>query len=388
LRKLINLGCKLNQYEGYCLLKKFSGLDDLVIVNTCCVTREAEKKSLKKLKQAIKKYPKAEIIATGCACRIAPEKFRRAHKVIDNVERIELIENILPEPNKSRYFLKIQDGCNGRCTFCIVAKVRATIKSKTLMDIVEEIAWANALGYKEIVLVGANIGLYGIDLDLSLTDLLREIAGIKDLPRVRLSSVEPQFVNDELIAVLRDLPFCRHFHIPIQSADDRILGGMGRGYDASHLGKIIELISKNFSDAAISGDVIVGFPGEGEEEFLNTYNFLAASCFTHLHVFPYSPRPGTEAYELGDPIPGDVKNERLWRLKNLIAEKNYKFRLGLIGKDFGTIIEERIGPSSIGLTDNYCRVMIDSRQGKNALVRVRITTVTEKATAGTIAGCE
>ena len=384
MHKIINLGCKLNQYEGFCLAKKFGDIKDLIIVNTCCVTKEAEIKSLKKFRQAIRRYPTSKIIATGCACRIAPEKFSKAHQVIDNVERIDLIKNILPEPDRSRYFLKIQDGCNGTCAFCIVAKVRNTIKSKSLAEIVEEISWATALGYKEVVLVGANIGLYGIDLGLSLTDLLKTLAEVNILTRVRLSSIEPQFIDEELIAGLKELPFCRHFHIPIQSGDNRVLLQMGRGYDVSHLGKVIELVSKNFTDVAISGDVIVGFPGEGEKEFLNTFDFLKANPFTHLHVFPYSPRPFTRSYSLGDPVPAGVKNERLWQLKNLIAEKNYRYRLGLIDKRFGAIIEQKIGKSTIGLTDNYCRVIIDSMQKKHDLVTIKITEVTSELTFGSV----
>ncbi len=382
--KLINLGCKLNQYEGFCLSKKFAHLEDLIIVNTCCVTREAELKSLKKYRQALKKYPESKIIATGCVCRIAPEKFSKAYQVIDNVKRIELIDNILPEPEKSRYFLKIEDGCNGACTFCIVSKIRDTIKSKPPADIVEEISWATALGYKEIVLVGANIGLYGFDIGLGFTDLLKTLAEIKNLPRIRLSSIEPQFVSEELIAGLKQLPFCRHLHIPIQSGDDSVLSKMGRTYDVSHLTEIIELIAKNFTDVAIGADVIVGFPVEENREFENTFNFLKSKPFTHIHVFPYSPRPLTSSFALGNPIAGNVKNERLWQLKDLIAEKNYQFRLGLIGKTIDAIIEENRDKASIGLTDNYLRVVLDSKQKKNELMKIKITQVTKESTLGSV----
>ena len=386
--KLINLGCKLNQYEGFCLIKKFGHLDDLVVVNTCCVTKEAEQKSLKKYRQALKKYPQGRIIATGCVCRLTPEKFSKAYQVIDNVQRVELIENILPEPGKSRYFLKIEDGCNGTCTFCIVSKIRNTVRSKPLADIVEEVSWAIALGFKEIVLVGANIGLYGFDSGLCLTDLLKTLAEIKDLPRIRLSSIEPQFISDELIADLKQLPFCRHFHIPIQSGDDHVLSGMGRNYDIFRLNKIIELVSTNFTDVAIGADVIVGFPTEGDTEFANTYNFLNTNPFTHLHVFPYSPRPQTEAYSHGNPVPGNLKNGRLWQLKDLIAEKNYQFRLGLIGKNLDAIIEENRDKSSIGLTDNYLRVALDSKQKKNERMKIKITQVTKESTLGSVSSNE
>jgi threonylcarbamoyladenosine tRNA methylthiotransferase MtaB len=373
----------LNQYEGFCLIEKFAYIEDLVVVNTCCVTKEAAVKSLKKFKQAIKKHPNSTIIATGCACRLYPKKFSAAYRVIDNVQRIDLIQNVLPRPEKSRYFLKIEDGCNGDCTFCIVAKVRDTIKSKPLDDIKKEIEWAQSLGYKEIVLVGANIGLYGIDKGLHLLDVLKMLGTITDLPRIRLSSIEPRFINRELIDHLKAIPLCRHFHFPIQSADNYILSRMRRGYDVSHLDNVITMISKNFTDVAIGADIIVGFPGEEEKHFLNTYHFVESTPFTHLHVFPYSPRPFTEAYTLGDPIQTGLKKERLWQLKDLVAQKNYKFRRNLLNKTFDIIIEDNNGALQ-GLTDNYIRVIVDHECTKNELVKVQIVDVQKGSTYGCV----
>lgn len=365
------------------MLKNFSDIENLVIVNTCCVTKEAEIKSLRKFRQSLKRYPNSKVIATGCACRVYPEKFSAAYQVIDNVQRNSIIKGIFPDPGKARFFLKIEDGCNEKCTYCIVSKVRNKIESKTIDNIKEEIYWAISLGYKEIVLVGANIGLYGIDLGLHLIDLLQALKGIPDLPRIRLSSVEPKFIDAELIQCLKDFPVCRHFHIPIQSADDNILSRMRRGYDAAHLKRSLDLISRNFDDVAIGGDVIVGFPGEGEEEFLNTYKFIESNPFTHLHIFPYSPRPGTEAYDLGDPVLREEKKRRLWELKNLIAEKNYQFRKNLLGKTFNLIVETSADIIS-GLTDNYIRVEVNGDYDKNTLVKIKITDVSEDKTFGSM----
>lgn len=384
MRTLINLGCKLNQYEGSCLIKKFGYIRNLVIVNTCCVTREAVTKSLKKFKQAIKKYPQSTIIATGCTCRLYPEKFSQAHQVIDNIQRLDIINDVLPTPEKSRYFLKIEDGCTEPCTFCIVSKIRNNIQSKSLEKIKTEISWAQSLGYKEIVLVGANIGLYGVDRGLSLTDMVRMLQTIEGLPRIRLSSIEPRFITEELIENLKEIPFCRHFHIPIQSADDYILTQMGRGYDSLHLKRVIGLIKESFVDVAIGGDIIVGFPGEGEKEFLNTYNFVKSTPFTHLHVFPYSPRPLTNSYRLGDPIPHYIKKERLWLLKNLIAEKNFEFRKRILHKTFDIIIENNGNKSLSGLTDNYVRVVVQNGCEKGKPVGVRITDVSKEFTCGVV----
>jgi threonylcarbamoyladenosine tRNA methylthiotransferase MtaB len=381
---LINLGCKLNQYEGSCLIKKFEHIGNLVVVNTCCVTREAVTKSLKKFKQAMKKYPQSTIIATGCTCRLYPEKFSRAHQVIDNIQRLKIINGVLPTPEKSRYFLKIQDGCTEPCTFCIVSKVRDSIQSKSLEYIKTEIAWAQSLGYKEIVLVGANIGLYGVDKGQSLIDMVRMLQTIKDLPRIRLSSIEPRFISEELIENLKEIPFCRHFHIPIQSADNHILSLMGRSYDSIYLKRIVNMITKHFENIAIGADIIVGFPQEGETQFLNTYHFVESSAITHLHIFPYSVRPGTVAEGWGDTVPFQVKKKRLWHLKNLINEKNFRFRQSLLNHVFEVVLEKHNGTVQ-GVTDNYIRVHIDKHLISNKLINVRITDVQREYTYGSAA---
>jgi threonylcarbamoyladenosine tRNA methylthiotransferase MtaB len=374
LPKLINLGCKLNQYEGYCLLEKLSDLNDLVIVNTCCVTKEAETKSLKKFRQALRKFPSATIVATGCACRLHPEKYAQAQRVIDNVARNALIEKTRPRPDKARYFLKIQDGCDMECTYCIVSKVRTHVESKAPAAVAEEIAWAHALGYEEVVLVGANIGLYGNDIGQSLHALLTGISRMENLPRIRLSSIEPIFINKRLIDVLKKLPFCHHFHIPIQSADNRILNSMKRGYDETYLTHTIHLIHDNFTDVAIGVDIIVGFPGEGKDEFQRTYDFVEREPLTHLHVFSYSPRPGTEAFILGDPVPTQEKKNRLWLLRKLISDKNYQFRKSLLHKSFDVIVEKK-NDTFIGLTGNYIRTEIDGPCPRNTRAEVVIREV-------------
>jgi threonylcarbamoyladenosine tRNA methylthiotransferase MtaB len=376
LQKLINLGCKLNQYEGYCLLEKFSDVDGLVIVNTCCVTQEAETKSRKKFHQALRKYPGAIMVATGCACRIHPEDYIQASHVIDNVARSAAIKNITPKPDKTRYFLKIQDGCDMECTYCIVSKVRSRIESKSIMDIKQEIMRARSLGYNEVVLVGANIGLYGRDLGNRLEDLFLAISSIHDSPRIRLSSIEPVFVTDHLIQALKNLPLCRHFHIPIQSADNSVLKRMNRNYDSAFLSQAINALHDEFPDAALGADIIVGFPDEGDKEFMSTYRFLQEHFFTHLHVFPYSPRPGTAAYPLGDPIAKIEKKKRFWKLKKLITQKNYEYRKKLVNRKVGAIIEHKNG-KCVGLTDNYIRVSIEEPCPANELVEVTIEEVTE-----------
>ena len=231
-------------------------------------------------------------------------------------------------------------------------------------------------------MVGANIGLYGSDVGQELIDLLKALSKIPGLPRLRLSSLEPKFVSENLIRCLKDLPFCRHFHLPIQSADNRILIVMKRHYDIVYLKKTVSLIVKNFNDVALGADIIVGFPGEMENEFENTYKFIEKQPFTHLHIFPYSPRPLTSAYILGDPVDRKTKRQRLWQLKDLIKKKNYEFRKRLLGKSLDLVIEGGGGVCK-GLTDNYIRVVIEkSNKAKKALVQV--TRVTEDKTFGVV----
>lgn len=382
MQKLVNLGCKLNQYEGYCLLEVFSDVEDLIIVNTCCVTREAELNSHKKFRQALRKFPNATVIATGCACRTDPERYASATYLIDNVDRNTTIKDVLPKPDKTRYFLKIQDGCDVKCSYCIVARVRSTVESKTVPEIINEVRWAMSLNYKEIVLVGANIGLYGRDTNTSLDELLVALNEIPGCPRIRISSIEPFFITPGLVSTMRTVQACRHFHIPIQSADNYILKQMKRSYDRKHLEKVIRLVKDNFQDVAIGADVIVGFPGEGEEEFRNTYEFIHEQPFTHLHVFPYSPRNGTEAFRLGDPVSKKEKKDRLWELRRLINRKNYEFRRQLLNKNFKVAIEYK-DEQCLGLTDNYIKVNIDEQCPRNELVEVRIDGVTEDLTHAT-----
>lgn len=383
MQKIINLGCKLNQYEGYCLLEAFSDVQDLVIVNTCCVTREAELNSHKKFRQALRNFPDATIVATGCACRIDPERYAKATYLIDNVDRNTTIKDIMPRPDKTRYFLKIQDGCDMKCSYCIVSKVRSTVESKTVEEIENEVRWAASLKYREIVLVGANIGLYGRDTNTSLDELLVRLHRILGCPRIRISSIEPFFVTAGLVKTMSETSACRHFHIPIQSADDIILKKMNRSYNREHLAKTIQLIAENIPDVAIGADVIVGFPGEGEQEFKNTYEFIRSQPFTHLHVFPYSPRYGTEAFRLGDPVSKKRKKERLWQLRDLIKNKNYEFRMRLLNKEFEVAVEYK-NEKCLGLTDNYIKVNIDEQCPRNELVGVLIDRVTEDMTHATL----
>lgn len=381
--KIYNLGCKLNQYEGYCLAKKLSEETDVVIVNTCCVTAEAERKSVKKFRSACKRYPQATIIATGCDCQLHRERYSQADQIMTTDERNPLIRDIQPDPPMARYFLKIQDGCTGACSYCIVSKIRRHPISRSFRSIAAEIDQAYDRGYKEIVLVGANIGLYGYEQGRKLLDLFVFLQSLTTIPRIRLSSLEPSFINDELLRCLKDLPVCRHFHIPFQSADDGVLKDMKRQYTVRTLQSIIDMITKHYSNVALGGDVIVGFPSEKEENFKNTFHFIRDNPITHIHVFPYSPRPGTEAYDLGDPITLKDKKKRLWLIKEEVSGHFYVFRKNMIGK-IVHIIPERDGSRISGLTDNYVRIEVDRDVPCDTCLPVKITQVTREKTFGVV----
>ncbi|MBN2620303.1 radical SAM protein, partial [candidate division WOR-3 bacterium] len=363
---LFNLGCKLNQYEGYCLQKKLSTHHNIVIVNTCCVTAEAAQKSRKKFHRAVRLYPGHKVIATGCACTLYPEEYAQAHQVMGTIERNRFIAGIYPEQPRSRYFLKIQDGCTEPCTYCIVSVIRHQLSSTPVARIKDEIAWARAHDFREIVLVGANIGLYGAENGNSLAGLLFELQKIHELPRIRLSSIEPRFISDDVLAAMQSLPMCRHFHVPVQSGDDKVLARMGRTYTNHDLRERINALARVFPDAAIGVDVIVGFPDEDDICFSDTKNLMNDLPITHAHVFPYSPRPGTAAFEYGDPVSYGEKKRRLWELKRLVAEKNLRFRQNLVGHDVEVIVVQST-PVCIGLTDNYVRIELDRSFAKGTL---------------------
>lgn len=369
--ELINLGCKVNQYDGYALKSLYGARPDVIIVNTCCVTKEAEIKSLRKYRRALRMNPGSEIIVAGCACVHAPGRYRDAGRLISNRERLKIIHEIEPEPEKARYFLKIQDGCNGKCTYCIVPQVRDQVVSKPIMDIIGEIERAGAKGYREIVLVGANVGLYGSAGEGDLISLCNALSRVAVLPRIRLSSIEPRFINAGLLDALRTLPLCHHFHIPVQSADNHILSRMGRGYSRADLEQKIKLIKDRFHQAAIGADIIVGFPGEDDQKFQSTLEFIDENDFTHLHVFPYSPRPGTAAFGFGDPVTKSRKKQRLHILYDLIKMKQYRFRERMVGSVMETVVD-RSGAVSSGLTGNYLPVQLDKKIRVGTLCKVRI----------------
>jgi threonylcarbamoyladenosine tRNA methylthiotransferase MtaB len=277
----------------------------------------------------------------------------------------------------------IQDGCTEPCTYCIVSVIRNKLYSKPFEHIIEEIQWARRNGFNEIVLVGANIGLYGMDIGSSLGGLFDKLQSLNNLPRIRVSSIEPRFITGDLINAMRSLPLCRHFHIPIQSGDDNVLVHMGRAYTNNDLRKCIGALSAAFPGAAIGLDVIVGFPYEDEASFMVTRQLIDDLPITHIHVFRYSPRPRTRAYALGDPIADSEKRARLRDLKLMVSKKYLGFCQQLVGQTAEVIIVQT-EPVCMGLTDNYVRLKLDRYLPQGMILHARIDHLEDMHMCGTI----
>jgi len=408
----------------------------LVIVNTCCVTKEAERSSISRIRQVARLSPKPELIVTGCMAEHDPARLRKipgVDRVLGIAEKARLIANAPVVPDRSRAFLKVQDGCGNHCPYCVASVLRPEPKSKSPDQVQRETRALLDQGFQEIVLVGLNLGRYGHDSGSSLAELISKLKARNSklgTPRpwlLRLSSLEPDTVTEELLAVIagmcralernagkmqercrkdagrmqemqemqllqaqrscnsckRSDPatpiLCPHFHIPLQSGDDGVLRVMRRHYTAGGYRRLIERIAARIPDACLGSDVIVGFPGEDDAAFENTRRLIETSPLSYLHVFSYSPRPGTQAFALGDPVPRHVKRARVATLRQLGDEKFRAYRRRFIGQVRpGIIVESSLPrrPCAMPrvLTDNYLQVPLDTRSARSgALVAVRIT---------------
>jgi len=394
--KIYTSGCKVNQYDSGKLVAELerAGLvaaaenADIAIINSCAVTQTAINKSRRMINKARKENPKAEIRLIGCWAKLKGEKIK---KIIDQPTQAGLAMT-----GRSRYFIKIQDGCEQFCSYCIIPYVRGKLKSRPEAEVTAEIKQAVKAGYGEIVLSGIHLGLYGEGKSLSLRAterseaisgssrltrdcfvagaprndnlviLLKKLIKIKNLGRIRLSSIEITEVTDELIKLMmKSGKICRHLHIPLQSGSDKILKLMNRPYGSKYFAARIRQIRKQVPGIGISTDVITGFPGEGEEEFKETENFIRKIKFSRLHVFPFSPHAKLPAAKL----PGQVKeNIRLRRARELrklgvklAADYKNKFR----GKTLEIAVEQIKSDKIIGKTEYYFNLEVRGRKLKN-----------------------
>ena len=424
---IITLGCKVNQYESEVIAESLKAAGwipahdkeaaDLCIINTCTVTQKASMQSRQAIRQIIRSNPGAYIIVTGCYAQTEADEIRKIsgvhdiighadkHKIPDMIKNSNLnkpasnikhqtsnikhqTSSIKHQTSRTRPFLKIQDGCNAFCTYCIVPYARGRSRSMPLEDVLENIRRVRAAGYHEIVLTGIHLGCYGLDLspEISLSELLHRIHDSEAIERLRLSSIEPHELTDDIIELAaKPGNICPHFHIPLQSGDDLILERMHRPYTSAYFRELVMNIREKIPHASVGADTLIGFPGESEAAFENTRSLIQDLPVTYLHVFPFSPRKGTLASTYPDKIPSKVIKERCRKMREIGNVKKQEFYRELIGKTVEVLIEgKRDGSSGLlkGLTPNYIPVLVRGGDDlKNTIIEVRVEEVKERPIA-------
>jgi len=400
------LGCKLNQAETESLANRFSKAGfqlvspgdraDIYIANTCTVTHIADRKSRHWLRLARQRNPQALIIATGCyAQRNRQELAQLADFVVDNKEKEHLLaltqtlslegrglgegetkqSQMLAVTVRTRSLIKIQDGCHSPCTYCIVPKVRPHEYSLPASQIIDEVKQKVALGYKEVVLTGTKVGSYKDD-GADLRDLVQRILSSTGIERLRLSSLQPSEISSEFLALWQDERLCRHFHLALQSGSETVLQRMRRSYSPDQYQRTVNLIKEMLPGVAITTDIMVGFPGESDEEFEQSYSFCQQAGFANMHVFPFSPRPETAASRMPEQIKDKVKQERNQRMLELSRSCRHSFCEQFLGQTMPVLWEKETSPGSgiySGLTSNYIRVFTRSEKSlSNKITPVKL----------------
>jgi len=402
---LDTVGCKLNQAETQLLAQQFAqagyrlvptdGKADVYILNTCTVTHVADRKCRHRLRLAHRRNPDGVVVAIGCYAERARHELARVEGVdlvFDNSEKLHLLWRLedsgyLSRPLhgqrgstthadfRTRAFVKIHDGCNSFCSYCIVPLVRGGEKSIPIDQVIAEVKQRVAAGYKEVVLTGTKVGSYNYE-GIGLSGLLPHILTETGVERLRLSSLQPREIFPELIGLWRDARLCRHFHLSLQSGSDGVLGRMKRDYTASDYQRAIALIRDMVPDVAITTDIIVGFPGETEAEFEDSYELCRQMEFSRIHVFPYSLRDGTQAALMPDQVGDRVKQERSQRMLALARDSVQSFRQRFLGQTMPVLWEKQSDGIWSGLTDNYIKVYTKSSEDlTNKLLPVRLTEV-------------
>jgi len=409
------LGCKLNQYETELLREAFEAgayeavpFDadaDVYVINTCTVTQRADRQSRQLVRRAARRANGSTVVVTGCYAELEPRIISAipgVSAVVPNSRKLavpRLIESGFDErqnrlaggiwpssrrltrfANHTRAFVKIQEGCDSSCAYCVIPRARGTASSRPSDQIVEEISGLTASGYGEIVLTGISIGRYRAPDGKDLSGLVRTILDRTGLRRIRISSVEPTDVTESLVALIAEEErVCPHLHLPLQSGDDQILCRMKRPYRCELYRQVVARLVARVPDIAIGADVIVGFPGEGESEFSATYAFIDELPLAYLHVFPFSPRPGTPAASLDGQTSPQTRRERADSLRQLGRVKTRQFRERFLGRAFRGLVESRRDRKTnllIGLSGNYLKIRFDGPDELGGTFqRVRITSL-------------
>jgi len=407
-----NFGCRVNQAEAFSWAEEFelgglrleedSTRADLVVVNTCTLTSRADRDVRKFIRKICRLNPKARLIIAGCSVdggRAEFEKIPQARLLLSNGEKGGLTSRVLSEtpgrragfsqPLRSRALLKVQDGCDLRCTFCVIPYVRGKSRSFDREDILSRAKKFVRQGFREVVLCGIHLSSYGHDLRPkgSLIELLQALVELEGMGRIRLSSLDPRFLDDKLIDfITSSQKICPHFHLSLQHGSDRILKLMGRESRVSGYEQILSRLRQNSPAASLGADIISGFPGESDEDFNETFDFLQNSPLTYFHVFTYSPRPHTPA-EGWPQVEEHLKRERSSLLRNLSEEKRRTFRLAFLGQELEGVVVKKNDVGGEALTSNYIDVhalFCPNRPGEE--VKVKISRVESKQTWGEIVG--
>lgn len=430
--KLITMGCKVNQYDTQSMRETlvrngYSIVDDnqhadLYLINTCTVTNVADQKARQVIRRAIRHNPNADVLVTGCYAesdRKAIEDIPGVTSVFGNREKADFqsyLDRLYTETpiqikpiqhdaireharfssgvsnagNRTRAFIKVQDGCSAFCTYCIIPYVRGRMTSRSLPDIVDEANRIAESGIKEIVITGVHLGAYGQDTgrDKDIADILENIHEVNGIERIRFSSIEPMYFPDILSERMSVLPKCMpHFHIPIQSGSDTVLRKMRRRYTTKQFTHLIDTLRQRFTDdLGVTTDIMVGFPGETDSDFDDSLRYVKEIGFSQLHVFRYSPRKGTPAATYPDQVTPSVSVERSKEMIALGEELGKSFRQRMIGKRKEVLIEEsREGVNNLlaGFTDNYIRVLIDGPDTAiNKVLPIKLTSITKEHLLG------
>lgn len=416
---ICSLGCKVNIYEAEFvanILKEnnyeivdFEDKADIYIINTCSVTNESDKKSRKMINRARKNNKDAIIIVMGCYSQLNADKID-ADIILGNKDKsniVKLIEEYKTKNNKitkiydltktkfeemeiskftnhTRAFVKIQDGCNAFCSYCIIPYTRGRVRSKDKTSVIKEVTKLVNNGYKEIVLTGIHTGRYGIDINTTLEELLKELVEIPNIYRIRLSSIEINEITPGIIKLLKENKvMAKHLHIPLQSGSNKILKLMNRRYNKEEFKNMITKI-KEIPNISLTTDLIVGFPNETEEDFKETLDTLNEIKFTKIHTFPYSRRNGTPASAMENQVPPEVKKDRVHKIIKLSDKDEEEFYKSNIGKTYDGVVEVHPNGEVIVHTSNYIPVIVEDNLENNTIVNVKITSVDKKKVYGNL----
>ena len=424
----LTLGCKVNQYETNAMIQKFTKkgykevnfneFADIYIINTCTVTNMADRKSRQMLRRVKTINPNSVLVACGCYAQANKQELEKVkeidiiigtnkkNEVVDLVEEfilkkqnIEAITDVFKEKDysefgsityteKTRAVIKVQDGCDRFCSYCIIPYARGRVRSRKLENILDEVKQIAKNGIKEVVITGIHVASYGKDFKIQtgLIDLLEELNKIEEIKRIRLSSLEPIIFTDDFIKRLIKLDkVCHHFHLSLQSACNKTLERMNRRYSIEEFIEITNKLKKAYNDVCLTTDIIVGFPGETEEEFNTTYKNLEKIKFYKMHVFKYSKRKGTKAEVMPNQVPDNIKEQRSKKLLELSQKNEYDINKSYLNQTVKVLFEEEKDGLYQGHTNNYMLVKVKSKDDiKNKIIDVIITNVTKDEIVGEI----